>query len=128
MVTIVETRPRAATSAFALATASAAEEARYSDHFVSDTSPCTFSQSAYTFGPSFGTQMPDVVPFGSVAGLAGAMDQVLDDPLTAATLGRRGRERIVSGYGLAEMIARHDSLYGELLEERSWGSAILANQ
>ena len=69
-----------------------------------------------------------VVPFGSVAGLAGAMDQVLDDPLTAATLGRRGRERIVSGYGLAEMIARHDSLYGELLEERSWGSAILTNQ
>jgi glycosyltransferase involved in cell wall biosynthesis len=69
-----------------------------------------------------------VVPLGSVAGLAGAMDQVVDDPSTATTLGRRGRERIVSGYGLAEVIARHDSLYEELLEERSLPSAILSNQ
>jgi glycosyltransferase involved in cell wall biosynthesis len=60
-----------------------------------------------------------VVPLGSVAGLASAMDHVVDDPSTAAVLGRRGRERIVAGYGLAEVIARHESLYAEVLEERS---------
>src|SRR5436305_7331311 len=44
--TLFRSSPRAATSAFARATASAAAAPRYSDHFVSDASPCTFSQVA----------------------------------------------------------------------------------
>ena len=60
-----------------------------------------------------------IVPARDVRGLARAMDRMLDDPNEARAMGERGRTRMAERYQLPTLIARHEALYRELLEERS---------
>lgn len=52
-----------------------------------------------------------VVPPGDVAGLADALRQALYNPIQAEALGRAGRRRMETEYGLARMIDRWSALY-----------------
>jgi len=66
-----------------------------------------------------GTDSGIVVPIGDVHALAAAMDRLIDNPDEGAAMGTRGRVRMVEHYDIAHLIALHETLYGELLEEHS---------
>jgi glycosyltransferase involved in cell wall biosynthesis len=57
-----------------------------------------------------------LVPFGDAQALAGALTQLLSDPVAAAEMGRRGRCRIESELTLETMAAGHGALYRRALE------------
>jgi glycosyltransferase involved in cell wall biosynthesis len=63
-----------------------------------------------------------VVPIGSVTGLAAAMDRLIDDPDEARAKAERARERM-HAYAIASLIQRHESVYAEVLREKRRGSA-----
>ena len=56
-----------------------------------------------------------IVAIGDTAGLAAAMDRLIDEPEEARELGRRGRDRMVARYDLEQVILRHDHLYEDVL-------------
>ena len=60
-----------------------------------------------------------VAPIGDITALAAAMDTMVDDPEEARAMGVRGRARMVAGYDIGILIAQHETLYRELLAERS---------
>ncbi len=55
-----------------------------------------------------------VVPPGDVAGLADALRQALYNPVQAEALGKAGRKRMESEFGLARMIDRWSALYEQV--------------
>jgi glycosyltransferase involved in cell wall biosynthesis len=57
-----------------------------------------------------------LVPFGDAQALAGALTQLLSDPVAAAEMGRRGRRRIESELTLETMAEGHGALYRRALE------------
>ena len=62
-----------------------------------------------------------IVPIGDIAAIAEAMDRLAADPDELKSMGRRGRERMVERYELTALIARHATLYDELLSGRIAG-------
>jgi glycosyltransferase involved in cell wall biosynthesis len=58
-----------------------------------------------------------LVPVGDVAGLAAAMQRLLDDPLYARRLGEGGRARIGT-YAVDRVVALHERLYASALAAR----------
>jgi glycosyltransferase involved in cell wall biosynthesis len=60
-----------------------------------------------------------VVPTGDVAALAARMDWLIEHPVEANEMGRRGRARMVGQYELRNLILRHEQLYAELLASRT---------
>lgn len=58
-----------------------------------------------------------VVPVGSVAGLAAAMDATVGNPEGARDVARRARQHVVECYSLTGIIARHEAMYAEVLRE-----------
>lgn len=66
--------------------------------------------------------LPDggfVVPTGDVQALAGAMDRLVADPVSAKQMGQMGRSRMVSHYDQRILVRAHERLYGELGTERA---------
>jgi glycosyltransferase involved in cell wall biosynthesis len=59
-----------------------------------------------------------VVAIGDVAALATAMDWLVEHPAEAREMGRRGRARMVERYDLGVVLALHERLYADLLDER----------
>ena len=66
-----------------------------------------------------GTDSGILYPIGDVAALADAMDRLNDRPDEAHAMGLRGRERMVEQYDLRVLVPLHETLYRELLAERS---------
>ena len=60
-----------------------------------------------------------VTPVADPRALASAIDAVLDDPAAAREMGRRGRVRMVEDYDVERVIRLHESLYADVLQERS---------
>ena len=53
---------------------------------------------------------------GDVEGIAGALIQLLSDPLLAVAMGRSGRERLTREYDVKYMVRRIERLYRELVK------------
>lgn len=64
-----------------------------------------------------------LVPLGDVAGIAAAMDRLIDHPDEADQMGARGRRRVVERFDLDRVVALHEALYRGMLEERKARSA-----
>jgi glycosyltransferase involved in cell wall biosynthesis len=60
-----------------------------------------------------------LVPPGDASALATAVVRVLADPDLAAALGRAGRARVESEFGLDVMVARTEALYEQLVQKAS---------
>jgi glycosyltransferase involved in cell wall biosynthesis len=59
-----------------------------------------------------------IVAIGDVVGLASAMDRLAERTVEARDMGQRGRERMVNRYDLDALIAQHERLYADLVQER----------
>jgi glycosyltransferase involved in cell wall biosynthesis len=66
-----------------------------------------------------GTDAGIQYPAGDVAALAAAMDRLVDDPDEARAMGVRGRSRMVDQFDIEVLLRLHDTLYAELIAERS---------
>jgi glycosyltransferase involved in cell wall biosynthesis len=60
-----------------------------------------------------------LVPPDDVGALAAAIDRLLDDPTTAAALGRAARRVIEQRFSLQRMVIATEQLYVDLLRQRS---------
>ena len=58
-------------------------------------------------------------PTGDIPALAAAMDRLLDDPAATVEMGRAGRRRMVERYDIKKTIAMHETMYDEMLAEKS---------
>ena len=56
-----------------------------------------------------------LVPIGDRAGLARFAHKILEDPALRQRLGEAGRQRILADFSVESMIAKHVTLYRELL-------------
>jgi glycosyltransferase involved in cell wall biosynthesis len=56
---------------------------------------------------------------GDVGALADRMDSMIDRPDERQAMGRRGRERMVGHYDLSVLLRLHETMYREMLAERS---------
>jgi glycosyltransferase involved in cell wall biosynthesis len=52
-----------------------------------------------------------------VAGLAGALGRLLDDPEARQTMGQQGRQRVLENFSFPAMVRRHEDVWARLL----WG-------
>jgi glycosyltransferase involved in cell wall biosynthesis len=64
-----------------------------------------------------------IVRTGDVAGIAAAMDWMIDHPRERLEMAARGRARMVEGYDLDIVIRRHEEMYRQILAERRPTSA-----
>ncbi len=60
-----------------------------------------------------------IVRIGDVAGMASAMDWLIEHPVERRSMGARGRERMVQRYDVSRVIAQHEAMYRDMLAERS---------
>lgn len=56
-----------------------------------------------------------LAPFGEVAGLAAAIQAILDDPVRAKAMGEAGRAKALGGYTWEQVTDRVGAVYGDLL-------------